>query len=743
MAAGTMKTSYYLVPAACIVAAAVTFHTQSSGRSGARELPPVPTATVPLTAESPPPFGVEGVTLPPVVSPPSHFVVPVSAPLAIPAAPTTPAEATLPAIPVAVPTPTVPAAPAALPAIPSTPAMLPTMPMVAPVISVTPPAVTVPPPAPSGLQPLPVPAPVAVNPPAKVEPPVVAPPAVPAVSPMVPAVAPSVPVVPVTPPVAPAIPATPTVAPAVPIIPAMPAVPVLVPPEGVQPKPTPPAPQPQPPVLLPAPTPLPVPTTPLTQPMPGGDEAAVVTSNKFILLKQNKLVEGNVTVTGEKAVLRQGSLERALPKTDVLYVADSKDEIYRFMLAQVKPTDAAARVGVARWLMFAGLREQALIEAREILKLQPANTTASGMIRSLEESLKQFPPEGTPVVAAKPAAGTLVAVEREADVTAEGATTFSARAQPVLANQCMDCHARPDYPGAFKLIRITGFEVGPQSTKANLRSTASQLKKEDPLSSPLLAKALTQHGGMKQPAFVSRLAPGYRTLEAWVSLATPPVVQPMTPPTQPVLPPQVTATVVPPMAVPVPPPATNPVLPAAELVPAIPPAEPLVTPPAVPPSPPPASTDPVIPTLPPTPSVPSVDPATSLPVPSVDPLPIPAPAVPVPTAPLPSVPATPLPDVPLPTEPALPAPAEVIPVGPPPVLPTPPSIPQAEPHPKSSALPMMPVVPNMPVPKPPVGAKPPTPPAPSQFGTALPPKPPATGPTGGDEFDPANFNQSK
>ena len=61
---------------------------------------------------------------------------------------------------------------------------------------------------------------------------------------------------------------------------------------------------------------------------------------------------------------------------------------------------------------------------------------------------------------------------------------------------------------------------------------------------------------MKQPAFVSRLAPGYRTLEAWVSLATPPVappVSPMTTPTQPTLPPQV---VIQPMPQPM-----NPVLP--------------------------------------------------------------------------------------------------------------------------------------------------------------------------------------
>ena len=75
--------------------------------------------------------------------------------------------------------------------------------------------------------------------------------------------------------------------------------------------------------------------------------------------------------------------------------------------------------------------------------------------------------------------------EPTADVTAEAATTFVSRAQPVLANQCMECHAREDHASAFKLKRVTGFEVGPHSTHANLRSVAAQLKKDDPANSPL------------------------------------------------------------------------------------------------------------------------------------------------------------------------------------------------------------------------------------------------------------------
>ncbi len=441
------------------------------------------------------------------------------------------------------------------------------------------------------------------------------------------------------------------------------------------------------------------------------------------MVKGDKFIEGSVLVAGEKAIIRRGSLDSPIPKTDILFVAETKDEVYRFMLAKVKPTDAVARLKVARWCMFAGLRDQALTEAREVLKIQPSNAGAAELARSLEESLKEYPGDGSTPVPAKPPAGTLVTTEPEPDVTPEGATTFASRAQPVLANQCMDCHARPDYPGAFKLIRITGFEVGPQSTKANLRATAAQLKKDDPQNSPLLTKALATHGGMKQPAFVSRQAAGFRVLEAWVAQAVPPVVAPMTPPAQPVLPSTPPTAVVPPMPTPSVPtpsvPAPSPVLPPVEPIPLIPPG---------------GVVPPMTPALPTAPAAPLIEPPV-ITAPPMSPI----------TPPLLSPQDTPTPQtIPLipPTEPT-PASEPKVPA----VLPTPPSLPPADMNPKSPmsqvpASPMMP--PAGPLPKIPGDVQPGSAPGmPSQFGTQAPPKPPApSGPTGGDEFDPDVFNKA-
>jgi hypothetical protein len=380
---------------------------------------------------------------------------------------------------------------------------------------------------------------------------------------------------------------------------------------------------------LPAPTPLPA---------EGG--APPGAGGKFVILKGHKLIEGAVTVTADQVIVRQGSLDRPFPKSEVLQVAETRDDVYQFMLGRVKADDPVARLAVARWCMYSGLREQALTEAREVLRLRPGDTTAADMARSLEESLKLFPADGSaPVVAAKPAEGRLVTTGAVADVTPEGASSFATRAQPVLANQCMECHARPDHPGAFKLTRVTGYEAGPHTTNANLRAAAGQLKKDDPLRSPLLAKALTAHGPMKEPAFANRQVPAYRALEAWVLLAAGPPVRPMDPPVPPALPPQApnpprnTATVPPPVVEPADPPALPPVEPTLPAVP--PPAAPtpttvppvLPTPPSIPPAAPsglpavppipviPADPDPQLPTVP---AIPVIPPAASeLPKPPV------------------------------------------------------------------------------------------------------------------------------
>jgi hypothetical protein len=352
-------------------------------------------------------------------------------------------------------------------------------------------------------------------------------PSTPTLPSMPPATAPALPVIPsVAAPVLP--PTSPTVpAPAALLVQQTPSAQPSIAPSPAPVKPGAPA-EPKP-LPLPAPTPF----TPGLDSLHPEPAAKLPPTGKFVVLKGNRLVEGTAKIQGDKVIVRQGALDRSFARADVLCLADSRDGVYQYMRSKAG-NNVDSRLAVAKWCTFNGLREQALNEAREILKLQPTHRGATDLARSVEESLRQFPANGS-----RPKSeGALVTVEEPAaDVTAEAATTFISRAQPVLANQCMECHARDDHGSAFRLKRVTGFEVGPHSTHANLRAVAAQLKKDDPANSPLLIKALTAHGGMKQPAFVSRKAVAFRVLESWVAVAVGTgSIPPMTPPTPPMSP---------------------------------------------------------------------------------------------------------------------------------------------------------------------------------------------------------------
>ncbi len=311
---------------------------------------------------------------------------------------------------------------------------------------------------------------------------------------------------------------------------------------------------------LPAPRPLPSvpPPTPVTggTPQPSSTQTLTV-ERQFVVLKDEKLIEGQVTQNGEKVIVRQGALDRPFAKADVLFVGKSKDDVYRYMMGKASATDPVARLKVAKWCMFHGMRSQALTEAREVVRLDAKNASALQMVRTLEESLEKFPEAGTAPSpksgpTANPNGPTLPGVppppmgkepppippaippaavaEPDLDVSPEAAAVFTAHIQPILGNLCAECHAKANHTSRFKLARGTDHLSGIESARPNLIAAAAQLNRTEPAKSPLLVKALAAHGGMKESAFTARSMAAYRNLEVWAYAAigtpTPPPAKP-------------------------------------------------------------------------------------------------------------------------------------------------------------------------------------------------------------------------
>ena len=329
-------------------------------------------------------------------------------------------------------------------------------------------------------------------------------------------------------------------APPLPPVPVVPVPPIVdmpklpaVPPPAIPMAVAPPAPltPPQKLPIVPPPSTLPAPTPFVPPAAPG--------IGSVVLLTDGKVVEGTVTRAGDKILVRRGSIDQPFAKDQVQFIGKSKEECYTHLLGKVNADDAPGRFKLARWCMYNGLREQALLEAQTVVKLQPNHAMAAAMARSLEESIRLFNGDGTSKVPSPeaPKPGLPKAVDADPEIATDAANTFGPRVQPVLANLCADCHAKPGYTGAFKLACGTGADHDPGIAKQNLRAVLAQIKKADPASSPLLEKSLAAHGGMKQAAFANRQAPAFRVLEAWVVLAASSAPATSAPVPMPVLPP--------------------------------------------------------------------------------------------------------------------------------------------------------------------------------------------------------------
>jgi hypothetical protein len=104
---------------------------------------------------------------------------------------------------------------------------------------------------------------------------------------------------------------------------------------------------------------------------------------------------------------------------------------------------------------------------------------------------------------------------------------FPAKVQPVLSNLCANCHAKPDHASGFKLARVAEGYANPRAIGQNVRAAAAFLTRDDPASSPLLAKALTAHGSAKEAPLSGRGHPAYKNLELWAAWAVLPEGSPM------------------------------------------------------------------------------------------------------------------------------------------------------------------------------------------------------------------------
>ena len=243
------------------------------------------------------------------------------------------------------------------------------------------------------------------------------------------------------------------------------------------------------------------------------DPAAAPNRGKVLLLENERTLEGDVERLDDQYRVRRTVGETWVPAGRVLCLCQSNEEAYAWLRARANLHDPDERLRLAQWCHLHELREQALAEVTAAARLRPEHAQTQRLLASLQRTaapLRPAPPAPEPPPAPPP----LPPVE----VTQEALSLFATRVQPVLLNACASCHAS-GRGGNFRLSRPHGSEsAGPKTLQQNLAAALAQINFEQPPTSPLLLKAVSAHGEMREAPLRGRQLAAFQALENWVKV---------------------------------------------------------------------------------------------------------------------------------------------------------------------------------------------------------------------------------
>jgi hypothetical protein len=234
---------------------------------------------------------------------------------------------------------------------------------------------------------------------------------------------------------------------------------------------------------------------------------------RILVLDNDKLIEGEIRRAGEAYSIRRNGGETIVPAGRVVDVVANRKDALRSVRERANLRDPDERLRLVRWCLENGLRDEALVEAEELVKFRPDARTRD-LVAGLRE-MRISPPK--PAVAPPPATAPDRVVEVEPpDYNREAYPGFVSKVQPILMNTCASCHVGGQ-GGNFTLVRVT--DGGRKATLVNLAAVLRQIDRKDPAASPLLVKAVTPHGKATRAPLHDHQSPAYQNLEAWVSQA--------------------------------------------------------------------------------------------------------------------------------------------------------------------------------------------------------------------------------
>lgn len=218
----------------------------------------------------------------------------------------------------------------------------------------------------------------------------------------------------------------------------------------------------------------------------------------ILLMKSGRMVSGHIGEGAGGYLVKNPSGSMLVPYEDVVFEAKSLHEIYSKQRASMKFPTANTHLNLARWCITNKLYEDAKIELKDAIRLEPKRSEPQLML----QRLMRDSPTNQPTVNQKIQETILkkqVTRPKEATsltgISREQSAIFVRKIQPILSNKCgnANCHGSAS-KSQFRISQVSRrFGNHRVNSEKNLAEVLKWINMDDPIRSQLLQKPEKEH----------------------------------------------------------------------------------------------------------------------------------------------------------------------------------------------------------------------------------------------------------
>ena len=243
---------------------------------------------------------------------------------------------------------------------------------------------------------------------------------------------------------------------------------------------------------------------------------------RIVLLRSGGIQVGRVTKNSIGYMVHQDNGKIQLPDDEVKFVVESLHEGYLKQRESIAEPTAATHLALANWCVSYRLYDDASVELKWCLKVDPDNEAAHRLLNQLTDMIRAnlAPAELKPIPRKTLEGFVQPEVESLGGLSPEAALQFVKRVQPLMLHRCgnASCHGLASSQ-EFRVIssRVSG-HGSRRAAEKNLAEIFRQIDFNDVSKSKLLEPLNGSHGG-KDAIFVGQnAAEQSKALRTWVQI---------------------------------------------------------------------------------------------------------------------------------------------------------------------------------------------------------------------------------